>query len=107
MEKKRLTNLLSSFTAEKQYIQDGYYRIRQKTESIYELAFLVTDSCGASCVHPQITVEVKADTLVPLQLFDLGVQPTRHVLYDEETQLILELELEKLIKKFECVQNQK
>ena len=55
--------------------QEGHCRLRALGENQYELAFLVSDPCGSSLVHPQVTVAVTETTVVPLRLLDFGATP--------------------------------
>lgn len=56
MNQKTLDTLEKVFNSEKKFFKDGYYRIRYLSDKQKELAFLVPDACGATAVHPQITI---------------------------------------------------
>ncbi|MHC5217805.1 hypothetical protein ACYSNR_14180 [Enterococcus sp. LJL128] len=62
-------------TDEKRFIKDGYYRLRAADERVYELAYLEAGPCGDTTVHPQITLEITNDAVVPLKLLDLSAAP--------------------------------
>lgn len=100
MELTDLELLLTHFSAEKEYIDGGYYRLREKGENQYEIAFLMPDSCGTTTVNPQITVVVEAGQVTPLTLLDLYRTPVRNLTYTEETALAIEQALTELVAKF-------
>eukprot|EP00825_Cyclidium_porcatum_P004147 TRINITY_DN11928_c0_g1_i1.p1 TRINITY_DN11928_c0_g1~~TRINITY_DN11928_c0_g1_i1.p1 ORF type:complete len:103 (+),score=4.54 TRINITY_DN11928_c0_g1_i1:178-486(+) len=54
MDKKELDLILKHFGAEKEFIGDGYFRIREKDSNRYEMAYLAPACCGTSTYHPQI-----------------------------------------------------
>ena len=48
MEKKDLELILANFGPEKEFIGDGYFRIRDKGNEHYEIAYLVSACCGTT-----------------------------------------------------------
>lgn len=61
----------------KDAIGNGYYRVRQKAENLYDFAYLVPNPCGDTNPHPQITVEIIAGRAVPIRLLDVEASPLR------------------------------
>lgn len=100
MDKKMIDTLSEYFNEEKQFIEDGYYRLRKKTEVTYDLAYLVPSSCGTMNIHPQITLSVQGDQLIATSLMDFETTPTKHIQRTTETEQLLDLELEKLVGRF-------
>lgn len=103
MDTQRILSLEKIFSAEKRFIKDGYYRIRQLDENQKELSFLVADACGSTTVHPQITIKKENNKWSPIKLIDMGVSPTQMMYRDEENAVILDELFEKLVSKFEKV----
>ena len=64
MEKKDLDLILANFGPEKEFIGDGYFRIRDKGNEHYEIAYLVSACCGTTNYYPQIAVHVEGDKVV-------------------------------------------
>lgn len=95
--------ILPHFSAEKTYHGDGYYRIRQVDDRTYELAFLVADACGSTSVHPQITLWLENNDLVPTKLIDMGTAPTKFIQRDITNAAWLDNQLEQLINRFKSV----
>ncbi len=89
--------------AKKVWYKDGYYRIRTKTDRKKELAYLVTDPCGGSIVHPQITIEKIDEKWVATQLIDLHVTPIQNIVRDELTATFLDHALMDLVTKFQAI----
>ena len=103
MRLAELELLLAHFSAEKEAIEGGYYRIRATGEAQYELAFLMPDSCGTTSVNPQITVSVEGERVRPIALIDVYRMPIRKLTYTEETAEELELALADLVTTFKKV----
>ena len=100
MEKKDLDLILANFVPEKEFIGDGYFRIRDKGNEHYEIAYLVSACCGTTNYFPQITVHVEGDRVVPDSLLDLVSNPAKMLSYSPETSAVMEEELDKLCQKF-------
>lgn len=92
--------LKANFGEEKEYLGDGYYRLRQKADGQYELAYLKPDMCGTTTVNPQITLEIVGELVKPVALMDLFETPIQSISYSEETAERLEQELTELVAKF-------
>ena len=107
MELERITNLLSFFSEEKYFFDNGYYRIRIISDLEKELAFLVLDGCGSTSVHPQITIEKFTDKWLATKLIDLKTRPTKMIYRNEATSEELDEALNDLVNKFEKVMNNK
>ncbi|MGO2100763.1 hypothetical protein [Vagococcus salmoninarum] len=100
MEEAVLKELLNTFKAEKEYRNDGYYRIRQGQGETYELGFLVPDSCGTTSVSPQITISKVADRWVPIKLLDFASTPMKQLERTVDTEDALDEALKALVNKF-------
>lgn len=105
MEKRELDLILKNFGPEKEFIGEGYFRIREKDEGRYEMAFLVPACCGTSTHHPQITIRVEDEKIIPEFLMDWEEMPIKNIRYSDETREVLEQELDKLCRKFLAVKN--
>ena len=99
MTQEELDLLTQHLSADKQFIHDGYYRLRKLDETTYEVAFLVADACGATSVHPQITIEKQGDTWQAVKLLDFVSTPVETTVYSQETAQELSERLEQLIKR--------
>lgn len=100
MKNSLLKELQQHVTSDKTYLSGGYYRIRELPEDKIEMAILVMDACGASAVHPQITLKKENEIWIPIKLIDLGVSPTEMYDRTEETKELLNQKLNELIDKF-------
>lgn len=100
MEKKDLELILTHFGPEKEFIGDGYFRIRDKGNEHYEIAYLVPACCGTTNYNPQIAVHVEGDKVVPDSVLDLVDMPAKMLSYSPETRAVMEQELDKLCQKF-------
>lgn len=98
MTQEELDLLTQHLSADKQFIHDGYYRLRKLDETTYEVAFLVADACGATSVHPQITIEKQGDTWQAVKLLDFVSTPVETIVYSQETAQELSDRLEQLSK---------
>lgn len=98
MTQEEIDVLTKHLSADKQFIHDGYYRLRELDERTYELAFLVADACGATSVHPQITIEKQGDTWQAVKLLDFVSTPVETIVYSQETAQELSERLEQLFK---------
>jgi len=96
MTQEELNVLKHHLSEDKTFIQDGYYRLRKLDETTYEFAFLVADACGATSVHPQITIEKQGDTWQAVKLLDFVSTPVETLLYSDDTSQILTNRLEQL-----------
>jgi len=103
MTNEQLQSLINFFGPEKQFISDGYYRIRVISNQKVEMAFLVPDSCGTTSVHPQITVTKTQNNWEPINLIDMAETPTKFIEKSEETAIFLNNALEELVQKFKSV----
>lgn len=103
MTDETLKSLLAFFDEEKKYYVDGYYRLRKVEADKFELAYLIPDACGATSVHPQITIEKVKDIWLPTKLMDMGKSPIQFIERNTETEAILEGALTELVVKFEKV----
>ncbi|CZQ97989.1 Hypothetical protein Tpal_2206 [Trichococcus palustris] len=105
MDKKELDLILKHFGPEKEFIGDGYFRIREKDSNRYEMAYLAPACCGTSTYHPQITIRVEDEKIIPEFLMDMEETPIKNISYSDETSEVLEQELDKLCSKFLAVKN--
>ncbi len=107
MTNEELLFLEAEIGAEKTYLKDGYYRIRENNFGQKELAFLIPDGCGTTSVHPQITLEKVGDNWQAIKLIDMGVSPTIMLEKNPETEQELDTKLDYLFKKMtEAIENQ-
>lgn len=97
--KQRLQIIQNNFTENKEFITDGYYRIRSLDKKNFELAFLVSGSCGETIVHPQITVKVNNDEIIGERLIDMYTTPTKFF-SREKNSVEIDQALVQLLKKF-------
>lgn len=103
MTDEKLESLLAFFDEEKKYYVDGYYRLRKLESDEFELAYLIPDACGATTVHPQITIEKHEEIWIPTKLIDMWTSPTQFVEKNSETEKFLDNALAELVLKFEHV----
>lgn len=103
MDVQRIKQLEMLFGNEKQFFVDGYYRIRSLDDKQKEIAYLMPDACGASVVHPQITIEEVDGSFIPVKLIDMATSPTQLVYRKEEDVVFLEDKLEELVTRFEQI----
>lgn len=103
MTDEKLKSLLAFFDEEKKYYVDGYYRLRKLETDKFELAYLIPDACGATTVHPQITIEKHEDIWTPTKLIDMWTSPTQFVERNSETEKFLNEALHRLAFRFENV----
>lgn len=101
MKQETIDQLETVFTSEKIFVNDGYYRIRSLSSKKKELAFLVVDPCGSSVVHPQITIEKRANDWVATKLLDLQETPLQRFDRTEATSQQLDQALQLLVHKFQ------
>lgn len=106
MKQEIIENLEEFFHAEKQWYQDGYYRLRTLDEQTKELAYLLSDPCGGSIVHPQITLEKQGDEFIATKLVDLQTTPVQNMTRDLENAAYLDQALQSLVTKFQEVRQQ-
>lgn len=99
MNQQEFEFLKTHLSDEKKFIGDGYYRLRQIDDTTYEFAHLVSDACGATSVHPQITIEWNGDEWKPIKLFDFFETPVKSVDYSDETFKYLSTALKDLYNK--------
>lgn len=97
--------LSDHYDDEKEFLGDGYFRLRQKDGQHYELAYLKADACGTTSVNPQITVEVIDKKVRAVSLLDLFSTPVRNISESEETEALLEQELATLVLKFKAAKD--
>lgn len=102
MDQRTLDNFEKVFNSEKKFLKDGYYRIRRVSDEQKELAFLVSDACGSTAVHPQITIRKKGTDWVPIKLIDLETTPTQVIMRTPETKVMLDSALKLLVNKFKA-----
>lgn len=101
MKDSLLKELQQHITSDKTYLGNGYYRIRELSDTEVELAFLLMDPCGGSVVNPQITLKKENNNWQPIKLIDLGVTPTEMYEVSEETGEKIQVRLNELIGKFQ------
>lgn len=107
MTNEELLILEAEIGAEKTYLTDGYYRVRENNLGQKELAFLIPDGCGTTSVHPQITLEKVGDNWQAVKLIDMGVSPTIMLEKNPETVQELDKRLSQLFKKMKkAIENQ-
>lgn len=101
MKQDKLALLEQTFCDGKIFVNNGYYRIRTLSDDEKEIAYLVSDPCGATTVHPQITIEKREDEWIATKFIDLEVTPTQRLYREPETEALLDDALESLITQFE------
>ena len=99
MNQEEMAFLKKYLSDEKQFIYDGYYRLREINDEIYEFAFLDSDACGATSVHPQITIEWNGQKWQPTKLLDFVTTPVKNISYSDETSKYLSAALKDLYNK--------
>jgi len=107
MNQEEMAFLKKHLSDEKQFIYDGYYRLREINDEIYEFAFLESDACGATSVHPQITIEWNGQKWQPTKLLDFVATPVKNISYSDETSKELLNELKSLYEKCQFAVHQK
>ncbi|MGM0125432.1 hypothetical protein IGI37_002831 [Enterococcus sp. AZ194] len=95
---KKTWQLLNENFNEFEFIEMGYYRLRQIDENRYEMAYILLGPCGDKTYHPQITLDV-GDEIQPLKFIDTEVVPNVRLSSEEEPEK-LQQALEKLVDKF-------
>jgi len=106
MTQEELDYLKTFLADEKVFLFDGYYRLRKSDNDTYEFAFLESDPCGATSVHPQITIEWDGDMWHPIKLLDFLSSPVQQIDYSDETADKLNEALKKLYEKCLYANNQ-
>ncbi|MEO1769534.1 MULTISPECIES: hypothetical protein [Enterococcus] len=104
MDQKKWEKVLANYTAEKEFIKDGYYRVRPVEEG-YQMAYLVPGLCGETLIHPEITLEVINGKAVPIRLMDLETTPTTRLSAKAGDQEQIEAQAEMLLEKFVAAKN--
>lgn len=99
MDQKKWEAAAANYSADKEYIGDGYYRLRP-TEEGYQMAFLVPGLCGETLIHPEITVQVIDGIATPIRLMDLEHTPTLRLSVKEGDGEEIERQAEELLNKF-------
>ncbi|MBP2097722.1 hypothetical protein [Enterococcus rivorum] len=97
--KQQFKLIQNNFTENKEFIIDGYYRIRTLDSETFELAFLVGGPCGETIVHPQITVKINENEVIGEKLIDMYTTPAKFF-SREKNSLEINQALEELIEKF-------
>ncbi|MDH6365278.1 hypothetical protein M2139_002293 [Enterococcus sp. PF1-24] len=95
-----LAILQQYFGEEKEFIEDGYYRLRTLSENEFELAFLVPGLCGTTNYHPKINLIVTGDKITATSLVDLEATPAIFITEKENSREFLAEQLELLKEKF-------
>lgn len=85
------------FGPEKEYIGEGYYRVRE-SEQGWQIAYLLPGYCGETILHPEITISESEKGIIPIRLIDMEVTPILNL--DQSEQEKLNEEFEKLLDKF-------
>lgn len=104
MDQKKWELVLANFSADKEYIADGYYRLRP-TEEGYQMAYLVPGLCGETLIHPEITIEQVDGQAVPIRLMDLETTPTTRLSVKDGDQEQIEAQADLLLDKFIAAKN--
>ena len=99
MDQKKWETVLANFSADKEFIEDGYYRVRTVEEG-YQMAYLVPGLCGETLIHPEITIEVVDGQAVPIRLMDLETTPTTRLSVKDGDQEQIEAQADRLLDKF-------
>jgi hypothetical protein len=98
---EKFETVKANFTDERQYLGDGYYRVRNIGGDTWDLEFSLSGPCGDSILHPQIRFDIVDGKLLPIQMFDTQATPVVFVRRDsEEHSQQLELALADLLDKF-------
>lgn len=100
MNRSDLKLLQKHYTDQKEFIQDGYYRLRKLSDSEYELSFSVAGHCGTTNYHPRIKLRLKGERIIPISIIDVEETPVFALNYSEETSENMEARLEKLKEQF-------
>lgn len=86
---------------EREFIKDGYYRVRENTPERFELAFLVAGVCGDNTPHPRIIVEIKEGQARATQLMDFESNPLKRVMGETPEELAqLQVDADALLDHF-------
>lgn len=99
MDQKKWGIVLENFSADKEFIEDGYYRVRAVEEG-YQIAYLVPGLCGETLIHPEITIKVVDGQAVPIRLMDLETTPTTRLSVKDGDQEQIEAQADLLLDKF-------
>ncbi|MGM0213953.1 hypothetical protein [Enterococcus sp. AZ109] len=99
MNQKKWEVVRANYSAEKEYIEDGYYRLRP-TEEGYQLAFLVPGMCGETLIHPEITIEMIDGVATPIRLIDMESTPTLRLSVKDGDGKEIKQQTEALLNKF-------
>lgn len=104
MDQKKWETVLAHYSADKEFIEDGYYRVRTVEEG-YQMAYLVPGLCGETLIHPEITIEIVNGQAVPIRLMDLETTPTTRLSVKDGDQEQIEAQAEALLDKFLAAKN--
>lgn len=91
---------MTTFSEDKKFYIDGFYRIRTIDENTVELAYLIAGPCGESIVHPQITVSLKQNQAIGISLIDMDSSPPSFLHRDSNNAHEIDTTLDLLIEKF-------
>lgn len=105
MKLSELNLLKENFSAEKEYIGAGYYRLKELGENEYELSFSVPGECGTSNYHPKINLLIEGEEIVPFSLMDIETNPITILDDAPENQEQLQEQLDLLVEKFKQAKN--
>ncbi|GCF93888.1 hypothetical protein NRIC_17790 [Enterococcus florum] len=99
MDQQKWQLIQEHFSSEKEYINDGYYRLRSIDDG-YQMAYLVPGQCGETLIHPEITIHMIEGKAVPVRLYDLETTPTTRLDAAAGDQAAIEEAAEELMDKF-------
>ena len=100
---KQLEFVLTHFSDSREYLKDGYYRVQDFGDDVYELEFSTAGYCGTFDSHPAIKFRMDAESkAVTFLLYrDMVVSPIKFFKPETEAEITtVQKEFEQLVAKF-------
>ena len=99
----QLEFVLTQFSASREYLEDGYYRVQDFGDGTYELEFSTAGYCGTFDSHPAIKFRIDAETKTMTFLLyrDMVVSPIQFFKPESKTdQDFVQARFDQLLTKF-------
>ncbi|GFH40928.1 hypothetical protein [Pseudolactococcus insecticola] len=97
----KLRYVLTHFSDSRVFISDGYYRVQQFDNDIYELEFSVSGYCGTFESKPAIKFQLSSDDDITFLLYrDMTATPIKFFTPDDSNKAAVRSEFEALVERF-------
>lgn len=101
--KTELAYVLDQFNADRCYLGDGYYRLQDFGNGIYELEFSIAGPCSTFDPHPAIKFQLTdaSEIITPLYYRDMVLAPIKFFKPETQAELtFVQSALRELVRKF-------